>query len=117
MNAVEVEQEGWWNDTGDVYTWPIRVGEWGAKVECHGENPAEAQQLALRLAWLFAGDDTHLNSADILPPVACPIVIDIPGAGLKRAERIGYVYHRGDQMEYLLDDGSKINGRFRWTYP
>lgn len=45
--ALEVEAEGWWNDDHDVYTWPVRVGKWGAKIECHGSTPMEAQALAL----------------------------------------------------------------------
>lgn len=59
----------------------------------------------------------HLNSASSLPPVACPIVIELPGQGLKRAERTGFVTHKDNQMEYAPADGSKIIGRFRWTYP
>jgi hypothetical protein len=59
----------------------------------------------------------HLNPASSLPPVACPIVIELPGQGLKRAERTGFVTHKDNQMEYALADGSKIIGRFRWTYP
>lgn len=59
----------------------------------------------------------HLNSASSLPPVACPIVIELPGQGLKRAERTGFVTHKDNQMEYVLTDGSKIIGRYRWTYP
>lgn len=84
------------------------------------------------LAWLFKGGDfrvgqldpfrnqqqyDHLNSASSLPPVACPIVIELPGQGLKRAERTGFVAHKDNQMEYALADGSKIIGRYRWTYP
>lgn len=59
----------------------------------------------------------HLNSAGSLPPVACPIMIELPGQGLKRAERTGFVAHKDNQLEYILADGSKIIGRFRWTYP
>lgn len=47
--ALEVEAEGWWNDDHDVYTWPVRVGKWGAKIECHGSTPMEAQALALHV--------------------------------------------------------------------
>lgn len=59
----------------------------------------------------------HLNSASSLPPVACPIVIKVPGQGILRAERTGFVTHKDNQMEYILADGSKIIGRFCWTYP
>lgn len=47
ISDMEIEAEGWWNDDHNVYTWPITVGEWGARIECHGRTPAEAQQLAL----------------------------------------------------------------------
>lgn len=70
-----------------------------------------------KMGWRLVGDEPHLNPASSLPPVACPIVIELPGQGLKRAERTGFVTHKDNQMEYILADGSKIIGRFRWTYP
>lgn len=42
----EVEDEGWWNADEDVYTWPIRMGGWGARIECHGNTPEDAKSLA-----------------------------------------------------------------------
>lgn len=46
MNIFEVEDQGWWNEEGTVFTWPIRMGEWGARVECHGPTPESAKTLA-----------------------------------------------------------------------
>lgn len=58
----------------------------------------------------------HLNAAEHLPPVNCPLLIDVNGE-LTRAERTGFVEQRDRQMEYQLVDGSRILGRYRWTYP
>jgi len=58
----------------------------------------------------------HLNPADHLPPVACPIVIEVDGK-LLRAERTGFIEQRDRSMEYELGDGSKILGRHPWTFP
>lgn len=61
-------------------------------------------------------DVTTLNGADQLPPVACPLLIEVDGA-LVKAERTEFVQHRGQDMVYRLADGSTLLGRFRWTYP
>lgn len=58
----------------------------------------------------------HLNPADHLPPVACPIVIEVDGE-LLRAERTGFIEQRDSSMEYGLQSGEKILGRYKWTYP
>ncbi len=58
----------------------------------------------------------HLNPASELPPVNCPLIIEVEGE-LLRAERTGFVEQRDRQMEYQLQSGEKIVGRYRWTYP
>ena len=58
----------------------------------------------------------HLNPADHLPPVRCPVVIQVDG-DLLRAERTGFIEQRDRSMEYELQDGSRILGRYRWTFP
>lgn len=58
----------------------------------------------------------HLNPADLLPPVTCPLLIEVDDR-LLRAERTGIIPNKADGMEYRLDDGSLIYGRYRWTYP
>lgn len=58
----------------------------------------------------------HLNPAGDLPPVHCPLIIEVDGE-LIRAERTGFVEQRDRQMEYELADGSRVLGRYRWTYP
>lgn len=58
-----------------------------------------------------------LNPPERLPPVCCPLVIELPCGRLVRAERTGHVEQRGREMEYRLDDGRLIVGHFKWSYP
>lgn len=51
-----------------------------------------------------------------LPPVGCPLVIKI-GEKVYRCQRTKFVPRRGDEMEYVLDNGTTVRGRFHWTYP
>ena len=60
--------------------------------------------------------DPHLNHPEHLPPVDCPLLIEVDGA-LIRAERTCHISERGDSMAYRLSDGSTLTGRYRWTYP
>lgn len=62
-------------------------------------------------------DPVHLNSAGNLPPVACPLLIEIAPGRLVRAERPTAVANRGDDLTYQLTDGNVIHGKLRWTYP
>ncbi len=41
--------DGWWNDDGNIYTQPIDVGPWGARIEVHGHSIDEARRLAFRV--------------------------------------------------------------------
>lgn len=59
----------------------------------------------------------HLNTPSTLPPVGCPLLIEIAPGRLVNAERTGYLLAKGSDMEYRVSDGNVINGRFRWTYP
>ena len=58
----------------------------------------------------------HLNSPDLLPPVECPIVIQMPCGNLVPAERTRHIESRNRDMEYRLSDGRLVVGRFKWTY-
>ncbi|HET8790986.1 MAG TPA: hypothetical protein VFM75_07215 [Modicisalibacter sp.] len=69
-SAFEVESEGWWNDDHNIYTWPITVGEWGARVECHGHSPAEAQQLAISIARAAQPDHSAQSEVPDVPTMA-----------------------------------------------
>lgn len=60
--------------------------------------------------------DPHLNRAERLPPVDCPLLIDVGGT-LVLAERTCHVSDRNNNMTYRLSDGSTLIGRFNWTYP
>jgi hypothetical protein len=44
--GVVGESDGWWNDAEDIFTWPVQVGDWGARIECHGNTPEDAKALA-----------------------------------------------------------------------
>lgn len=66
--ALEVEAEGWWNDDHDVYTWPVRVGKWGAKIECHGSTPMEAQALALHVVTAIGAIGNATPAPETEPP-------------------------------------------------
>ena len=68
--------------------------------------------------WLsrFLEEPAHLNDPSTLPPVGCPLLIEVGGA-LVKARRTGFIAERGRQMEYQLADGTTITGRYRWTYP
>ena len=59
----------------------------------------------------------HLNAPSTLPPVGCPLLIEIAPGRLVNAQRIGYVADKGSDMEYRVSDGNVILGRFKWTYP
>ena len=41
--------DGWWNHDGNIYTQPIDVGPWGARIEVHGHSIDEARMLAFRV--------------------------------------------------------------------
>lgn len=61
-------------------------------------------------------ESLHLNSASQLPPVDCPLLIEV-GHALVPAHRESFVQSRDHELTFLLADGSKITGRYRWTYP
>ncbi|WP_288081565.1 hypothetical protein [Pseudomonas sp.] len=91
----------------------------------HGEACSlilkERDQLRARIAELeakqHAPESPHLNPPGDLPPVDCPILIELTSGQLMRAERTGHVPTRGDDMQYRMRDGSLTTGKFRWTYP
>lgn len=49
--------EGYWNNEHDVYTAPIDIGEWGARIECYGVNPDDANALRARVLDAIAARD------------------------------------------------------------
>lgn len=59
---------------------------------------------------------THLNNASLLPPTHTPILIEVAGQ-LVKAQRTTHVRKRGDELEYVTEQGFTIHGRYRWTYP
>lgn len=65
---------------------------------------------------LVIAEPVHLNPADQLPPVDCPLLIQVDGE-LLQAERTSFIASRDRAMVYRLNDGREIEGRFPWTYP
>ena len=57
-----------------------------------------------------------LNSSDVLPPVGCPLLIELSDV-LVPATRTGFIKSKSAEMEYRLANGCLIHGRYRWTYP
>ena len=84
------------------------------------ERIAELNDLLAQLAdpenQLVIVDPVHLNPADQLPPVGCPLLMEVDGE-LVRAERTAFIASRERAMVYQLEDGLQIEGRFPWTYP
>lgn len=58
----------------------------------------------------------HLNSKDVQPPVNCPLLIEVEGK-LVRAHRENWELSKESEMEFILPNGDKLVGRYRWTYP
>lgn len=63
------------------------------------------------------GEPMHLNSADDLPPVDCPLLIEVAPGEMKRAHRTAFIASTERTMTYQTTDGEQLSGRFRWTYP
>lgn len=58
----------------------------------------------------------HLNSKYVQPPVDCPLLIEVEGK-LIRAHRENWELSKESEMEFILPNGGKLVGRYRWTYP
>jgi hypothetical protein len=58
----------------------------------------------------------EFNRPENLPPVACPLVLNIQGATV-RGQRISHLSNRAGKMDYRLESGDIIKGRFPWSYP
>lgn len=69
-----------------------------------------ADAIERQLDWL------HLNPANQLPPVDCPLLIEVDGK-LERVVRPSFVERRGQDLTYQTADGRALVGQFRWTYP
>ena len=83
-----------------------------------GRLSTAADKQILLLNKLITRDDTpHTNSETTLPPVDCPLLIEVATGLLVPALRPAFVEHRGNDLTYRLSDGTEIIGQFRWTYP
>lgn len=65
------------------------------------------------------GNTLHLNPDSLLPPVDCPLLIEVAPGVFKKALRETYVKRKNKEgsLIFRLEDGTEIEGRFRWTYP
>lgn len=80
-------------------------------------STAADKQILLLNKLINRDNAVHLNSADILPPVECPLLVELAPGKLVNAERTAFVEHRGNDLTYKVSDGNVICGKFRWTYP
>lgn len=62
-------------------------------------------------------EDLKLNPPEMLPPVGCPLLIQVEEARVVRASRTSHIADKSRQMEYQTEDGGVLHGRFWWTYP
>lgn len=60
-------------------------------------------------------EDVHLNKSDHLPPVDCPLLIEVDGE-LIPAVRTAFIANKSGAMVYRVK-GGELEGRFPWTYP
>jgi hypothetical protein len=68
------------------------------------------------LARLRNGTGIHLNPRDQLPPVDCPLLIEVSPGELIRACRPTFAATKSSALVFDTEAG-QIEGRFRWTYP
>ena len=61
-------------------------------------------------------EELTLNSEEVLPPVDCPLLIQINDV-LVKAIRPAFVERKGDELVYELPCKTRITGKFKWTYP
>lgn len=80
-------------------------------------STAADKQILLLNKLIDTKEAVHLNAASNLPPVECPLLVEIAPGRLVRAERPSMLASRGDDMAYVLTDGNVIHGKLRWTYP
>lgn len=59
----------------------------------------------------------HWNRPEHLPPVGCPLVIQVPTLGVLRCERTSHVADRSQELTYQIKPGWTLTGRFMWSYP
>ena len=60
--------------------------------------------------------DLHLNSEFVQPPVNCPLLIRV-GEQLVKAWRENWESSKDAEMEFVVEGGEKVRGKFPWTYP
>lgn len=64
--------------------------------------------------------DYTWNKPERLPPVGCPLVLNLGQAydwDIAFGERISHLRSRSEEMDYRLTTGQIVRGRFEWSYP
>lgn len=62
----------------------------------------------------------HWNDPNVLPPVGCPLVLNLGALYdhvIAFGERVDHLAQRDRQMTYQLSTGELVVGRFAWSYP
>ena len=85
-------------------------------VAIHRRDRSRSEKDAGANVRIETGAVAWVNSSDLLPPVGCPLLIEI-GDVLVQATRTGFIKSKSADMEYRLANGCLIHGRYRWTYP
>jgi hypothetical protein len=65
-------------------------------------------------------DQYEWNPPERLPPVGCPLVLDLGAEydyDIAYGERISHLRNRDGEMDYLVSTGQVLTGRFAWSYP
>jgi len=90
----------------------------GSDKECRNLFEVLLTRLERRLtqASSDAGRKLHLNHPSLLPPVNCPLAINV-GGEIVKARRTGFIENKERDMTYETQDGQLLVGRFQWTYP
>lgn len=60
------------------------------------------------------------NAPEVLPPVGCPLVLNLGPEydwDIAHGERVSHLSDRGGVMDYRLSTGQVVRGRFAWSYP
>lgn len=59
---------------------------------------------------------SHFNPPEMLAPVGCKLAL-VGVDGVFFAIRTGHIESKDREMEYILESGDYIYGRYWWTYP
>lgn len=64
--------------------------------------------------------DYQWNRPELLPPVGCPLVLNLDPEydwDIAHGERVNWLRDKNGDMDYRLLSGEVIRGRYLWSYP